>query len=112
MSGYVSVRYSWRWVFWVQLIIAGATWPLLLIMPETYGPALLCRKAKTLRKKSGNPKILAPAELERRDLKELVTVILTRPVRMFLFEAIVLFSCLYLSLAYGILYVRKMPLAM
>ena len=79
-------------------------------MPETYGPVLLRRKAKKMRNETGNPKIVAPSELEKLDFKHLVVVVLTRPIRMFLFEAIVLFSCLYLSLAYGIFYGLWNPL--
>lgn len=106
VSGFVAVNVSWQWVYWVELIFAGATWPFLLLMPETYGPVLLRRKAKILREKTGDADIVAPADLEKRDFWDLVTVVLTRPIRMFLFEAIVLFSCLYLSLAYGIFYSR------
>lgn len=80
------------------------TWPFVLLLPETYGPVLLCKKARKLRKETGNEQIFAPAELEKPDFWHVVTKVLTRPIRMFLFEAIVLFSCLYLSLAYGIFY--------
>lgn len=102
-SGFVSVV-SWRWSYWVALIIAGSTWPLLLFLPETYGPILLRKKARRMRKETGDPSIVAPTELENQDIRELVVVVLTRPIRMFLFEAIVLCSCLYLSFAYGIFY--------
>ena len=36
-------------------------------------------------------------------LPPLLTVILMRPLRMLIFESIVLFTCLYLAFAYGIL---------
>ena len=104
ISGFVSVAIGWRWVYWVELIFAAVTWPFLLCMPETYGPVILQRRAKKLRKETGNPKIVAPTEVENQDLWDLIAVVLTRPIRMFLFEAIVLCSCLYLSLAYGIFY--------
>ncbi len=104
ISGYVSEGVSWQWVYWIELIVAGATWPFLLCMPETYGPVILKRKAKKMRKESGNPNIAGPSEVEKQDLWEVVSVVLTRPVRMFLFEAIVSCVCLYLSLAYGVLY--------
>lgn len=104
ISGYVSEGVSWQWVYWIELIVAGATWPFLLCMPETYGPVILKRKAKKMRKESGNSNIAAPSEVRKQDLWEVVSVVLTRPVRMFLFEAIVLCTCLYLSLAYGIFY--------
>lgn len=126
ISGFVSVSIGWRWVYWCELIFAGVTWPFLLAMPETFGPVLLLRKAEKLRKETGNPNIVAPAELEEQSWGQVITVVLTRPVRMFLFEvcepsvclaasestrslltlfeAIVFFSCAYLSLAYGIFY--------
>ncbi|TKA36791.1 hypothetical protein B0A54_11662 [Friedmanniomyces endolithicus] len=100
VSGYVSVI-SWRWSYWCLLIISGATWPFFLFMPETYGPIVLKREARRQRKKTGNPNILAPIELEAFDLRNLLVVVLTRPIRMFFTEAIVLTSCLYLSAKKG-----------
>lgn len=105
ISGFVATV-SWRWTYWVALIIAGATWPFLIFLPETYGPLLLRRRAEKLRKQTGNEKIVAPVEIEeKQSWGEFCTVVLTRPVRMFLFEWIVLFSCLYLSVAYAIFYI-------
>jgi multidrug resistance protein len=101
-SGYVGVV-SWRWAYWVMLILAAVTWPALILLPETYGPVVLQRKAQKLRKQ-GNQDVLAPVELERRDFYQLAVVVLTRPVRMFFFEALVLFSCLYTALIYAIFY--------
>jgi hypothetical protein len=95
---------TWRWSYWILLIIAGATWPFLLLMPETYGPVILKLKAQALRKDTGDDRFVAPSELHTMDLRELVVVVLTRPVRMFFTEAIVTTSCLYLSVVYGIFY--------
>lgn len=106
-SGYVGVV-SWRWAYWVMLILAGVTWPALLLMPETYGPVVLQKKAQKLRKQ-GHEHALAPIELERRDFYQLAVVVLTRPVRMFFFEALVLFSCLYTALIYAIFYSKLSP---
>lgn len=101
-SGFIAVV-SWRWTYWLQLIIAGATWPVLLLMPETYAPIVLKSKAKKMRKE-GKKDAYAPTELEKRDLRELLVVVLTRPVRMFLFDGIVLCSCLYTAMVYAIFY--------
>ncbi|KAL1628218.1 hypothetical protein SLS54_001788 [Diplodia seriata] len=100
-SGYLSVI-SWRWAFWLGLIIAGAAWVPLLATPETYAPVILARRAKRLRKESGGEEnVFAPIELEPRDWRHVATVVLTRPIRMMLFEWIVLFSCLYLAFVYA-----------
>jgi MFS family permease len=105
ISGYVSPAVGWRWSYWVALMIAGATWPFVLFVPETYGPVLLKRRAERLRRETGDEGIVAPIELSKQTWQEFCTVVLTRPVRMFVNEWIVLFSCLYLSVAYAIFYI-------
>ncbi|KAF2997916.1 hypothetical protein E8E13_004912 [Curvularia kusanoi] len=104
ISGYISVV-SWAWGFWVGAILAGATWPLFFFLPETYGPVILKHRAQRLRRETGDESIIAPIELEKTDLNHIVTVILTRPLRMLCFEPLVLFTCLYLSYAYAIFYI-------
>ena len=74
------------------------------IMPETYLPVLLAQKARNLRKETGNENIFAMSELERKGPKHMITVVLTRPFRMLVHESIVLFTCIYLALAYAIFY--------
>jgi len=69
-------------------------------------PTILRSKARKLRKETGNENVIAPADLEKDDLWKIITVVLTRPIRMFLFEAMVLSTCIYLALAYGIFYSR------
>ena len=103
ISGFISVI-TWRWTFWVGFIFAGLSMIVLLLLPETYGPVILKNRARRIRKGTRNMNNIAPIELEKKGIKQMVTVTLTRPLRMFFFEAIVLFTCLYLSLAYGIFY--------
>ena len=103
ISGYISVI-DWRWSFWVLLIFAGATWIPLLLVPETLGPVLLKRRAQRIRKKNPTDEVYAAIELEQKDLSHVITVVLSRPLRMFCFEALVLFTCLYTSFAYAIFY--------
>lgn len=98
ISGYISVV-SWAWGFWVGAILAGVTWPLFIFLPETYGPVILKHRAQRMRKETGDESIIAPIELEKTDFNHIVTVILTRPLRMLCFEPLVLFTCLYLSYA-------------
>lgn len=104
ISGFISVI-TWRWTFWVALILAGVTWIPLIFLPETYGPVILKWRAQKLRKETGNPDIYSPIELERKGIKEMMTVVLTRPIRMFVFEMIVLTVCLYLALIYAVFYI-------
>lgn len=103
VSGFLS-NITWRWTFWFGLILAGVTLPFLVALPETYLPVLLHRKARKLRLKTGNQEFVALCELEKHGARHMITVVLTRPFRMLIYESIVLFSCLYLSLAYAIFY--------
>jgi hypothetical protein len=75
-----------------------------IFLPETFAPVLLARRARKLRKADPTARIVAPRELENQSLKQLATVVLTRPLRMLIFEPIVSTTCLYLSLAYTIFY--------
>ncbi|CAL3966669.1 unnamed protein product [Diplocarpon coronariae] len=105
IAGFVApTNLGWRWVFWLGLIVAGVSWIPTLFLPETYGPVLLARRAAALRKSTRNPNIFAPIELEKKGWKQMATVTLARPLRMLFFELLVLATCLYVSLAYGIFY--------
>ncbi|KAF2642151.1 MFS general substrate transporter [Massarina eburnea CBS 473.64] len=104
ISGFISVV-SWQWCFWVVAIFAGACWPLFFFYPETYGPTILKHRAQRLRKETGDEDIVAPIELEKTDVGHVVTVVLTRPLRMIWSEPLVLFTCLYVSYAYAIFYI-------
>lgn len=57
-----------------------------------------------MRRETANPNLWAPIELEKKGARQMITITLTRPVRMILFEAIVLFTCIYTSIAYAIFY--------
>ncbi|KAI9051392.1 hypothetical protein LZ554_004439 [Drepanopeziza brunnea f. sp. 'monogermtubi'] len=104
ISGFVGPSLGWRWVFWIGLMFAGASWVPLIFLPETYGPILLARRAAHLRSSTGDKNIFAPIELEQKGWKQMATVTLTRPLRMLFFELLVLATCLYVSLAYSIFY--------
>lgn len=110
VSGFVSMV-GWRWTFWVGLIVAGASLLCLMFLPETYGPEILRRRARKMRKETGNS-IFAPIELEKKGAKQMITVTLMRPLNMIVFEAIVGFTCMYCSLAYAIFCrsYRKVPI--
>ncbi|KAJ6080788.1 hypothetical protein N7499_005662 [Penicillium canescens] len=103
VSGFVAVV-SWRWCFWIGLICSGATLPLVIFMPETYGPVILKRRAHKLRKDTGNSSIVSPLDVESRNVREMFLITISRPFRMIMHEYIVSLSSLYLALAYAIFY--------
>ncbi|KAJ5407443.1 hypothetical protein N7465_008727 [Penicillium sp. CMV-2018d] len=103
VSGFVAVV-DWRWCFWIGLILAGATLPLIIFMPETYAPVILKRRAQKLRKDTGNSSIVSPLEIQSRNVREMILITISRPFRMIIHEYIVSLSSLYLALAYAIFY--------
>ncbi|KAI8668856.1 MFS domain-containing protein [Fusarium keratoplasticum] len=104
ISGFAGPSIGWRWVFWIALIVAGVTLILIAFLPETYGPILLSRRARKIRREDPASRAIAPRDLESTDLRQLLTVVLTRPLRMLIFEPIVTTTCAYLSLVYTIFY--------
>ncbi|KAK1625667.1 major facilitator superfamily transporter [Colletotrichum phormii] len=104
VSGFCSTTIGWRWSFWVALIYAGLTLVPILLLPETYAPVLLLRRAQKIRKLDPSAAVIAPCEMESTDFKHIATVVLTRPVRMIIFEPIVSCTCAYLALVYTIFY--------
>ena len=104
ISGYCSTTIGWRWTFWIGLIYAGMTSIPVLLLPETYAPVLLARRAAKMRKADPTANVYAAMELEPHDFKQLAGVVLTRPLRMVLTELIVAATCLYLALIYAIFY--------
>lgn len=96
VSGF-TVLLSWRWVFWVALIIAGAGVPFILLLPETYPPVLLKKEKIVNRQLGGDQAHRAKAQFSAR-------TIFIRPFSMLLKEPIVSFTSLYLSFVYGILF--------
>lgn len=65
---------------------------------------LLSRRAAAIREKDPSAQVYSAAEHEGHNLKQLATVVLTRPGRMLATELIVASTCLYLALVYSIFY--------
>ena len=76
----------------------------LLIIRETYPPTLLEKKARRLRKRTGNG--LLQSRLKRDGSpRRLFAEAIFRPTRMFALSPIVMVLCVYVAVVYGILYV-------
>lgn len=103
ISGFVAIV-SWRWCFWIGLIFSGTAFPLVIFMPETYGPVILKKRARKLREDTGNSSIWSPLDVESRNLQQMFLITISRPFRMMFYESIVSLTCLYLALAYAIFY--------
>lgn len=77
----------------------------LIGIPETYPTVLLERKAKKLRKETGNQNLRAPSELSGRSPGRILWLNLIRPTKMLLYSPIVFGLSLYIAVVYGYLYI-------
>nr|QFR37083.1 MFS transporter [Cyberlindnera americana] len=91
-------------IFWVNMGFAGIMWILASLVPETYAPVILKKKAKKLRKETGNPKIMTEQEAQGMSLKELISSCLVRPLYFAISEPVLDLMCFYVCLIYALLY--------
>jgi MFS transporter, DHA1 family, multidrug resistance protein len=96
---------GWRWTSWITLILATAFGiASLILVPETYGPLILQRRAARLRREIGNWALHAALDENVPTLKDIVFKYFLRPCKMLVKEPILLLVTIYISLIYGILY--------
>lgn len=104
IGGFVGEKKGWRWMIWINMILAALVAVLTLTIPETFAPALLKKRAARLRKETGNPNITTEQELFKASLSDVIVETLIRPFQMLATEPILLLMSLYIALIYGLLY--------
>ncbi|KAH8820247.1 major facilitator superfamily transporter multidrug resistance [Xylogone sp. PMI_703] len=105
IGGFTFDALGWRWLYYLQTILSGFLYIcMLLFVPETYGPVILSRRAKALRKKTGDDSYVAEHDLNHMGFKDIATVYLARPLRLLFTEPIVTLLALYAAVLYGLLY--------
>ncbi|KUI55667.1 hypothetical protein VP1G_03029 [Cytospora mali] len=105
IGGYLSDAAGWRWLYWIQLIFAFVVWVLITFtVPETYAPIILARRAKKMRKETGNENHVTEQDLDLRPFSERLMIFLIRPLQLLFGELIVFLISLYMSVLYGMLY--------
>lgn len=75
-----------------------------LLIPETYHPVLLRRKARLLRASTGNPAWQAPIERLDRSIAKTVLWSCIRPFQLLFLEPMCLNLCIFSAILLGILY--------
>lgn len=104
IGGYIGDNAGWRWLYWVLLIFSGVVYAAVVIfLPETSHSQILKRRAKNLRKLTGDNTYRALCELKQRSLSETAKETLARPL-VLLSELIVFLITMYMSVIYGLLY--------
>ena len=121
-GGFLAEATSWRWVgpilsdqsqsvltifqiFWVLAIAVGViAIAALFFMRETYAPTILERRAKRLRKETGNPNLRSKLAIDLPP-RQLFMQSITRPMKLLLLSPICTLMSLYMAIVYAILYI-------
>ncbi|KAL2408158.1 MFS-rype transporter paaT [Exophiala dermatitidis] len=104
-GGFLGDAAGWRWLYWIQLILSGLCWLVLTFtIPETYAPSILDKRAKKLRKETGDMRYVTEKDIDARPIGEQLRIFLIRPLQLLFLEPIVFLISLYMSVLYGLLY--------
>ena len=106
VGGFVGETIGWRWLEGIMAIFSGVVWLVGLVMiPETYPPVLLRRRAETLSRRTGKVyRSQLEAEQGRTSLGQAYKTSLSRPWILLFREPIVLLLSVYMAIIYGTLY--------
>ncbi|GJC83337.1 putative MFS-type transporter SPBC409.08 [Colletotrichum liriopes] len=105
VGGFLSDAAGWRWLYWIQLILAFVVWVLIsFTVPETYAPTILARRAQKMRKDTGDASHVTEQDIDMRPLSERLGIFLIRPFQLLFRELIVFLISIYMSVLYGLLY--------
>ncbi len=104
VGGFIGDNAGWRWIYWVMLIFSGVLYiALVVLLPETHHQTILKKRAKNLRKLTGDDTYRAISEVKIRSLKKIAEETLLRPL-ILLTEPIVFLITIYMAIVYGLLY--------
>ncbi|EHK50436.1 hypothetical protein TRIATDRAFT_128734 [Trichoderma atroviride IMI 206040] len=105
IAGFLQLKKDWRWSFYVLLMLGGASFFLMLTIPETHGPTVLRHKARRIRKAQipGYENVKAQIEDNNLGVVGVYKVALTRPW-IILFDPVSFLIAIYLSVVYTLLY--------
>ncbi|KAJ9639541.1 hypothetical protein H2199_006576 [Coniosporium tulheliwenetii] len=95
---------NWRWIYYIQLAFDAGCLPIFwLILKETRGDVILRARAKKLRKE-GKKNAYARSEIEKDSLAQTIKISFMRPVKMLMTEFVVFSFTMWISFAWGILF--------
>ncbi|RKO95358.1 MFS general substrate transporter, partial [Caulochytrium protostelioides] len=103
-GGFEAMAVGWRWVLYTIAIFTGVVLVLgAVVVPETYGPALLAKRAAALSDYTGLHFVRA-SKRPQKSAAQLFKIALSRPWQLLFLEPITLAVCLYQAIIYGTLY--------
>lgn len=106
VGGFVAEAEGWRWVLRLTAIFTGTMCIIqALVVPETYAPVLLRKRAEVLSRQTGKSyRSRIDAALPRATIMSRLRLNLSRPWILLFKEPIVFMTAIYLAIIYGVLY--------
>ncbi|KAJ2904592.1 putative fluconazole resistance protein 1 protein [Zalerion maritima] len=115
VGGFVGEYAGWKWVLGVMAIFTGVIWIVVsLVVPETYTPVILRKRAAKLSKltgkayisrlDAGHGPVAGGGAKKQKSLSAEFKTALSRPWKLLFKEPIVLLTSLYMAIVYGTLY--------
>lgn len=107
LSGFAIVGKDWHWYAWIMLWLSGPTIiTMFFIYPETSSANILLRRAKRLRKLTGNPNLQSQSEIDQRHMTAgaVAYEALIEPWKINALDPAVLYTTIYTALVYAIVY--------
>ncbi|KAM0304816.1 hypothetical protein ACHAPM_002931 [Fusarium culmorum] len=106
IGGFLAQTEGWRWLLGLMAIFTGTTWIVAsLVIPETYAPYILRKRAERLSKATGKVYISGyDADRPARSAAHHLKATLTRPWVLLFKEPIILILSIYISIIYGTMY--------
>lgn len=104
VGGGIQSVLEWHWIYWIQIIFDAALLPVFwLILTETRGDCILAKRAQKMRKE-GHLNRFAASELNKPTFLQALKISFMRPVKMLATEVVVSSFTLWVSFAWGILF--------
>jgi len=107
ISGFSVQAENWRWSLWEMLWMNAPIFiSMFLLLPETSSSNILLRRAKRLRKVTGDSRLKAQSEIDQANLtaKDIAVEALVRPFQLVVLDPSIAFTAVYTALVYGIFY--------
>lgn len=105
ISGFVTESLGWKWTFWIASIANGLVLVIgFIFYRETYAPVLLARKAKKLRKETGNSNLHTIWEVSRLPFHIELRKALVRPILFLCTHPVVFALGLHMAFVYAFMY--------
>ena len=100
---------NWRWIIYAQLILYGATLPMVAVIPETRGQVILKRRAKRFRLLGKES--CALVEVNKLTLSKLAREVLIRPLHMLFTEWVVFSFSMWSAFTFGaaLIFTQSVP---